>query len=47
MPNFRLLVACCGLALSGCAMGSGPWVELGGQRLQWKWPTMTPNAHAA
>jgi uncharacterized membrane protein (UPF0127 family) len=31
----RLLVACCGLALSGCAMGgSSPWVELGGQRFE-------------
>ena len=32
MPSYRLLVACCGLALAGCASASGPWVELGGQR---------------
>jgi uncharacterized membrane protein (UPF0127 family) len=34
MPTFRLLLACCGLALSGCASGAGAdtWVELNGQR---------------
>ncbi|MFC3551656.1 DUF192 domain-containing protein [Lysobacter cavernae] len=32
MSAIRLLVACCGLALSGCASGSDAWVELGGQR---------------
>ncbi|HZX77908.1 DUF192 domain-containing protein [Lysobacter sp.] len=34
MPTFRSLLACCGLALSGCASGAGAdsWVELNGQR---------------
>ena len=32
MPAFRLLLACCGMALSGCANGADAWVELGGQR---------------
>ena len=33
MTAFRLLLACCGLALSGCAAGAdAPWVEVGGQR---------------
>lgn len=32
MSMSRLLVACFGLAISGCALGSDPWVELGGQR---------------
>ncbi|RDZ26122.1 DUF192 domain-containing protein [Lysobacter silvisoli] len=32
MSTLRLLVACCGLALSGCAAGADPWVELAGQR---------------
>jgi uncharacterized membrane protein (UPF0127 family) len=32
MPAFRLLLACCGLALSGCASGADTWVELNGQR---------------
>ena len=34
MPTVRLLLACCGLALSGCASGAGgdTWVELNGQR---------------
>lgn len=30
----RLLVALCGLALSGCALGNDAWVELAGQRYQ-------------
>ncbi|RPE75729.1 DUF192 domain-containing protein [Vulcaniibacterium tengchongense] len=33
-PLFRLLTACAGLALSGCASGSDAWVELAGQRYQ-------------
>lgn len=32
MPTLRLLTACCGLALAGCASGSGLWVELAGER---------------
>ncbi len=32
MSKLRLLAACCGLALSGCASGADTWVELGGQR---------------
>ncbi|KRD32161.1 MULTISPECIES: DUF192 domain-containing protein [unclassified Lysobacter] len=32
MSKLRLLAACCGLALSGCASGADPWVELAGQR---------------
>ncbi|WP_342316079.1 DUF192 domain-containing protein [Lysobacter sp. FW306-1B-D06B] len=32
MPAFRLLLACCGLALSGCASSTDHWVELNGQR---------------
>lgn len=32
MPAFRVLFAFCGLALSGCASGADPWVELNGQR---------------
>jgi len=31
MSWLKIVVTCCGLALSGCA-SSGPWVELGGQR---------------
>ncbi len=32
MTALRLLFACCGLALSGCASGADAWVELNGQR---------------
>ena len=32
MSKLRMLAACCGLALSGCASGADNWVELGGQR---------------
>ena len=32
MPPLRVLITCCGLALAGCASGSGLWVEIGGQR---------------
>ena len=32
MSKLRLLAACCGLVLSGCASGADTWVELGGQR---------------
>lgn len=32
MSKLRLLAACCGLALSGCASGADTWVELAGQR---------------
>lgn len=31
MSLLKVVIACCGLALSGCASG-GPWVEIGGQR---------------
>ena len=31
MTPLKILLACCGLLLSGCA-SSGPWVEIGGQR---------------
>ena len=32
MSTLRLLAACCGLLLSGCASGTDTWVELAGQR---------------
>ena len=32
MTAYRLLLLCCGLALSGCATGADNWVEVGGQR---------------
>ena len=32
MSALRALLACCGLALAGCASGSNLWVELGDQR---------------
>jgi len=32
MSAMRVLLIFCGLALAGCASGTGLWVELGGQR---------------
>ncbi|MDR7133564.1 uncharacterized membrane protein (UPF0127 family) [Lysobacter niastensis] len=32
MSAMRVLLVFCGLALAGCASGTGLWVELGGQR---------------
>jgi len=32
MSKLRVLIVCCGLALSGCGSGNGAWVEIGGQR---------------